>query len=72
MFSFGENEIFSQMQNQKGSTLYRIQKQFQKMFGFTLPLFFGRGLLNYSMGLMPYRHPIVSSLLMCQSRAAPR
>jgi hypothetical protein len=30
---------------------------------FVLPLaaiFFGRGLFNYNMGLMPYRHPIVS------------
>jgi hypothetical protein len=34
------------MPNEKGTTLYKIQKKFQNMFGFTLPLFHGRGLLN--------------------------
>jgi hypothetical protein len=29
--------------NEKGSLVYKIQKRFQKMFGFTLPLFYGRG-----------------------------
>lgn len=60
VFSFGENEIFEQIANEKGTTLYTVQKKFQKVFGFTLPLFFGRGIFNYNMGLMPYRHPIVS------------
>lgn len=60
VFSFGENDIFEQIANDKGTTLYAIQKRFQKAFGFTLPLFHGRGIFNYSVGLMPYRHPIVS------------
>ncbi|BGP52604.1 hypothetical protein JCM8202_004869 [Rhodotorula sphaerocarpa] len=60
VFSFGENDIFQQMSNQRGSRLYRAQKKFQAVFGFTLPIFFGRGIFNYNMGLMPYRHPIVS------------
>ncbi|GAA5981439.1 hypothetical protein JCM10908_004109 [Rhodotorula pacifica] len=60
VFSFGENDIFKQMSNQRGSRLYKAQKKFQSVFGFTLPIFFGRGLFNYNMGLMPYRHPIVS------------
>ena len=34
------------MPNQKGTTLYTLQKKFQNAFGFTLPLFHGRGLLN--------------------------
>ncbi|KAJ9106777.1 hypothetical protein QFC20_003961 [Naganishia adeliensis] len=46
--------------NNRGTTVYKIQKQFQKLFGFTLPLFHGRGLFNYNLGLMPFRHPIVS------------
>ena len=34
------------MPNEKGTTLYNLQKKFQNAFGFTLPLFHGRGLLN--------------------------
>ncbi|WWC98107.1 hypothetical protein V866_004998 [Kwoniella sp. B9012] len=60
VFSFGENDIYEQLANAKGSWVYKIQKNFQKMFGFTLPLFYGRGLFNYNYGLMPFRHPIVS------------
>jgi 2-acylglycerol O-acyltransferase 2 len=60
VFSFGENDIYNQMPNEKGTTIYALQKKFQSMFGFTLPLFHGRGLLNYNLGLMPYRRRIVS------------
>lgn len=60
VFSFGENDIYEQMPNEKGTTLYALQKKFQSAFGFTLPLFHGRGLLNYNVGLMPYRRPIVA------------
>ncbi|KAL4062540.1 diacylglycerol acyltransferase-domain-containing protein [Scleroderma citrinum] len=60
VFSFGENDIYQQMPNEKGTTIYALQKRFQGMFGFTLPLFHGRGLLNYNLGLLPYRRRIVS------------
>ncbi|KAI6130195.1 diacylglycerol acyltransferase-domain-containing protein [Pisolithus croceorrhizus] len=60
VFSFGENDIYQQMPNEKGTTIYALQKRFQKMFGFTLPLFHGRGLMNYNLGLLPYRRRIVS------------
>jgi len=60
VFSFGENDIYEQMPNEKGSTLYNVQKHFQRIFGFTLPMFHGRGILNYNFGLMPYRRTIVS------------
>jgi 2-acylglycerol O-acyltransferase 2 len=59
-FSFGENDLFEQLANQPGTKLRAIQKRFQRAFGFTLPIFFGRGVFNYSLGMMPYRHPIVS------------
>ncbi|KAG8834782.1 diacylglycerol O-acyltransferase 1 [Serendipita sp. 399] len=48
------------MPNEKGTTLYNLQKHFQAIFGFTLPMFHGRGILNYNFGLMPYRRSIVS------------
>ncbi|KAG8819773.1 diacylglycerol O-acyltransferase 1 [Serendipita sp. 411] len=60
VFSFGENDIYEQMPNEKGTTLYSLQKHFQAVFGFTLPMFHGRGILNYNFGLMPYRRTIVS------------
>ncbi|BGP21575.1 diacylglycerol O-acyltransferase 1 [Rhodotorula toruloides] len=60
VFSFGENDIFGQLRNERGTRLHKLQKRFQGVFGFTLPLFYGRGLFNYNVGLMPYRHPIVS------------
>ncbi|KAF8184456.1 DAGAT-domain-containing protein [Pholiota molesta] len=60
VFSFGENDIYEQMPNERGTTVYALQRKFQSMFGFTLPLFHGRGLLNYNLGLMPYRRQIVA------------
>ncbi|KAF4610836.1 hypothetical protein D9613_007188 [Agrocybe pediades] len=60
VFSFGENDIYQQMPNEKGTTVYALQRKFQSIFGFTLPLFHGRGLLNYNLGLMPYRRRIVA------------
>ncbi|KAL4249920.1 Diacylglycerol O-acyltransferase [Abortiporus biennis] len=60
VFSFGENDIYQQMPNEKGTLVHSFQKKFQNVFGFTLPLFHGRGLLNYNLGLMPYRRRIVT------------
>jgi len=60
VFSFGENDIYEQMPNEKGTTVYALQRKFQSIFGFTLPLFHGRGLLNYNLGLMPYRRQIIA------------
>ncbi|CAD6588447.1 MAG: diacylglycerol O-acyltransferase 1 [Tremellales sp. Tagirdzhanova-0007] len=60
VFSFGENDIYDQLANSKGSMVYKLQKRFQQAFGFTLPLFYGRGIFNYNYGFMPFRHPIVS------------
>ncbi|KAN0064683.1 diacylglycerol O-acyltransferase 1 [Thecaphora frezii] len=48
------------LSNEKGTKVYALQKRFQSLFGFTLPIFHGRGIFNYSIGLMPYRFPIVS------------
>ncbi|KAF7309536.1 Diacylglycerol o-acyltransferase [Mycena indigotica] len=59
VFSFGENDIYEQMPNEPGTTIYKLQQKFKSVFGFTLPLFHGRGLLNYNLGLMPYRRQIV-------------
>lgn len=60
VFAFGENDIYEQLANEKGTKVYSLQKRFQAIFGFTLPLFHGRGVFNYNFGFLPYRHPIVS------------
>lgn len=60
VFAFGENDIYAQLANEKGTAIYQFQKRFQALFGFTLPLFHGRGVFNYHIGLLPFRHPIVA------------
>ncbi|KAF9038596.1 diacylglycerol acyltransferase-domain-containing protein [Panaeolus papilionaceus] len=51
VFSFGENDIYQQMPNEKGTLVYNFQRKFQSIFGFTLPFFHGRGLLNCTLVL---------------------
>ncbi|CAJ0950650.1 unnamed protein product [Ranitomeya imitator] len=58
VFSFGENELFLQVSNPKGSLLRSVQERLQKIMGFALPLFHARGIFQYSFGLLPYRKPI--------------
>ncbi|KAJ7230645.1 DAGAT-domain-containing protein [Mycena pura] len=60
VFSFGENDIFEQMRNDPDTTLFKLQRKFKSTFGFTFPLFYGRGFLNYNLGVMPYRRQIVT------------
>ncbi|XP_062983826.1 2-acylglycerol O-acyltransferase 2 [Elgaria multicarinata webbii] len=58
VFSFGENELFDQVENPKGSWLRWTQERLQKVMGISLPLFHARGVFQYSFGLLPYRRPI--------------
>jgi len=58
VISFGENEVYVQSEADDGSLLRKFQKLVKKIFKFTLPLFHGRGIFQYSMGILPYRVPI--------------
>nr|XP_009686627.1 PREDICTED: 2-acylglycerol O-acyltransferase 2 [Struthio camelus australis] len=58
IFSFGENELFDQVNNPKGSWLRWLQHRLQQVMGIALPLFHARGIFQYSFGLIPYRWPI--------------
>uniref|UniRef100_A0A3Q3VWT5 Acyltransferase n=1 Tax=Mola mola TaxID=94237 RepID=A0A3Q3VWT5_MOLML len=58
VFSFGENEVFDQVGNPKGTWLRWTQEHLQSIMGISLPLFHARGIFQYSFGLMPYRKPI--------------
>lgn len=46
IFAQGENDIYQQLSTEDGSNIHKLQKTFQKIFGFTLPLFHGRGIFN--------------------------
>ncbi|CEP18101.1 hypothetical protein [Parasitella parasitica] len=58
VFSFGENELYDQLDNSKGSKVFMYQKKMQSLLGFTMPLFHARGIFNYDVGLIPFRHHI--------------
>ncbi|CAH1792021.1 unnamed protein product [Owenia fusiformis] len=58
VYSFGENDVFYQADNPKGSKLRQFQEMFKRLFGFSPPLFHGRGVFNYSFGFLPFRTPI--------------
>lgn len=58
LYSFGENELFDQVDNPRGSKLRAIQTYFKDHIGFSIPLFNGRGIFNYTYGLLPRRKRI--------------
>ncbi|XP_078525423.1 2-acylglycerol O-acyltransferase 2-like [Lissotriton helveticus] len=58
VFSFGENELFNQVENPRGSLIRTIQEGLQKKMGVALPLFHARGVFQYNFGLLPFRNPI--------------
>ncbi|XP_054721576.1 2-acylglycerol O-acyltransferase 1-like [Uloborus diversus] len=58
VFAFGENDIFEQVKNPHGSFLRNIQEKLKVFLGFSTPLIRGRGIFQYSFGVLPYRKPI--------------
>jgi hypothetical protein len=57
-FCFGETDLYQQARNPRGSLLRRVQRRMQKLMGFALPLFKGRGVFNYVFGFLPKRIPL--------------
>ncbi|KAH8299432.1 hypothetical protein KR044_001467 [Drosophila immigrans] len=57
--SFGEVDIFDQVDNPPDSLLRRLQTLVKKITGISPLIPVGRGFLNYSFGFVPYRRPIV-------------
>ncbi|KAI4537391.1 hypothetical protein MG293_012254 [Ovis ammon polii] len=55
IFSFGENDIYEQVENSPGSWLRWFQDRLHKSTRGSIPLFYGRGVFQYSFGLVPYR-----------------
>lgn len=58
VFGFGETKCFKVYETEKGSILNKLQFWFKQKVGFTIPIFFARGLFNYDFGLIPFRTPL--------------
>lgn len=58
IFSFGENDLYDQVANPRGSRLRHIQLLIQKRLGYATPVFKGRGVFQYAIGFLPQRHSI--------------
>lgn len=58
VLAFGENELYDQVRPDEHPFIHKTQLVMKKMLGFTIPLFFARGVFNYDVGMMPYRRPL--------------
>lgn len=58
VLGFGETDVFDAYVYPPGSFIRNLQDKFKSKFGFAIPLFHGRGIFNYSWGIMPHRKPI--------------
>jgi 2-acylglycerol O-acyltransferase 2 len=58
VISFGENDVFETLVSSYDSKLRQWQKWGQAKLGFSIPLFWGRGVTSYNIGFMPKRRPI--------------
>jgi len=57
-FSFGEQLIYNYPKNPTGSLLRRFQEGAKSLLSFSPVIFFGRGIFQYSFGILPHRRPI--------------
>ena len=58
VISFGENNAYKTVQNPKGSHLRRFQEKVLQLLLIGIPVIMGRGIFNYTLGIMPFRTPI--------------
>ncbi|KAI5462964.1 diacylglycerol acyltransferase-domain-containing protein [Mariannaea sp. PMI_226] len=58
VIGFGENDLYDQLSPKTHPIVNKLQMIFLKVFKFTVPALHGRGVLNYDIGLMPYRRPV--------------
>eukprot|EP00471_Norrisiella_sphaerica_P007152 CAMPEP_0184491880 /NCGR_PEP_ID=MMETSP0113_2-20130426/21602_1 /TAXON_ID=91329 /ORGANISM="Norrisiella sphaerica, Strain BC52" /LENGTH=390 /DNA_ID=CAMNT_0026876425 /DNA_START=90 /DNA_END=1258 /DNA_ORIENTATION=+ len=60
VISFGENEVFAGIPNERGSIIRKVQHWVQKKTGVAPVVFIGRGIFNYAFGVLPHRRAITS------------
>ena len=42
ILSFGESDMYNLLEIKQGTLLYKVQRVYQQIFGFTVPIFWGR------------------------------
>ncbi|EGC29984.1 monoacylglycerol O-acyltransferase [Dictyostelium purpureum] len=60
VYSFGENDIYDQVPNPRGSLIRKVQTKIKNLTGIAPPLIMGRGIFNYDFGFLPVRHKITT------------
>jgi len=60
VFSFGENDLYTQFENPKGSRLRKFQETVCRVAGVSPPAFYGRGVFNYDVGILPNRRQVAT------------
>ncbi|XP_072034716.1 2-acylglycerol O-acyltransferase 2-A-like [Amphiura filiformis] len=58
VYSFGESDVYDSTRNVPGSKMRKLQDFIMKFTGFAPAMFHGRGIFNYTMGIIPYRRHI--------------
>lgn len=58
VFSFGENDVYHTVPIKKDTWLRYLQDRFKKLTSFVLPIYWGRGIFNYTFGILPHRKEI--------------
>ncbi|KAI8314763.1 Diacylglycerol O-acyltransferase 2A [Colletotrichum sp. SAR11_240] len=58
VLGFGENDLYDQLSPKTHPWVHNFQMFVLRVFKFTLPALHGRGILNYDVGMMPYRRPL--------------
>ncbi|KAF6829870.1 diacylglycerol acyltransferase type 2a [Colletotrichum plurivorum] len=58
VLGFGENDLYEQLSPRRHPWVHNFQMFVLRVFKFTLPALHGRGILNYDVGMMPYRRPL--------------
>lgn len=60
VISFGETDLFSQVENPEGSFMKAVQEFLRKATGIAPIMFFGRGFFQYNFGLVPHRTAVTT------------
>lgn len=58
VFGFGETDCYNIVHTSENSFSRKLQLWIKRNYGFTIPIFYARGLFNYDFGFLPFRTPI--------------
>lgn len=58
VLAFGENDLYETLVPEQGTWLDKLQKGIKRWLGWTVPVFWARGVFNYDVGMVPFRRGI--------------